>query len=72
MRNMDTFCKKFLTRLQVEVLEKAGAFRVHSQAGSIPMYLKQALLIFKTICLDGSEFISDYVQKNYEDGKRGM
>lgn len=71
-RNMDTFCKKFLTRQQVEVLEKAGAFRVHSQAGSIPMYLKQALLIFKTVCLDGSEFISDYVQKNYEDGKRGM
>lgn len=71
-RNMDTFCKKFLTRQQVEVLEKAGAFRVYSQAESIPIYLKQALLIFKTVCLDGSEFISDYVQKNYEDSRRGI
>ncbi len=70
-RNMDVFCKKFLTKQQVKDLERAGAFRLHSQIEDIPAYFKQALLIFETVCLDGSEFISDYVQKNYEDSKRG-
>ena len=70
--NMRPFCEKFLSKQQVENLGRAGAFRLHSQIEDIPTYLKQALLIFKTVCLDGSEFISDYVQKNYEDSKRGV
>ena len=69
--NMRPFCEKFLSEQQVENLGRAGAFRLHSQVEDIPTYLKQALLIFKTVCLDGSEFISDYVQKNYEDSKKG-
>lgn len=71
INNVRPFCKRFATAEQVKMLEKEGAFRVHSRIEDIPTYLKQALLIFKTVCLDGSEFISDYVQKNYEDSKKG-
>ncbi|MCR4624260.1 MAG: LuxR C-terminal-related transcriptional regulator [Alphaproteobacteria bacterium] len=71
INNVRPFCKRFATAEQVKMLEKEGAFRLHSQIEDIPTYLKQALLIFKTVCLDGSEFISDYVQKNYEDSKKG-
>ena len=72
INNVRPFCKRFATAEQVKMLEKEGAFRLHSRIEDIPTYLKQALLIFKTVCLDGSEFISDYVQKNYEDSRRRM
>jgi hypothetical protein len=63
---MFVFCKKFLSKQKYEKLLSENAFEVVTDKNMLKKCFKNALVIYSVVCLSGSEFITDYVQKNYE------
>lgn len=69
---MKSFCKRFLAKDKYNDLEKEGAFDVISSEIEIARCFENGLKIFSIVCMKGSEFISDYVKKNYQDVKLSL
>ena len=63
---MSVFCKNFLSADNYLKLQKANAFEIIIDKRMLKKCFKNALTIYSTVCMNGSEFITDYVQKNYE------
>jgi DNA-binding CsgD family transcriptional regulator/guanylate kinase len=61
---MKIFCKNFLDKPIYENLLKEEVFSANT--GDFPSYFEKSLKIFKAVCLTGSEFITDYIEVNYQ------
>lgn len=60
---MKIFCHDYLPKKRYEVLLCENRFQI----GDTKQCFGNSLRIFEEICVKGSEFISDYVQKNLEE-----
>lgn len=60
---MKIFCHDYLSKKRYEVLLRENRF----QTGDVKQCFENSLRIFEEVCVKGSEFISDYVQKNFEE-----
>lgn len=67
--HMKDFCRSFLSDVQYEQLNRAGVFEQVVDEKDMKICFKNAWLIFSTVCLKGSEFITDYVEQNYKDAR---
>lgn len=63
---MSVFCKNFLPTDDYLRLLNANVFEIITDKRMLKKCFKNALCIYSTACMKGSEFITDYVQKNYE------
>ncbi len=64
---MNDFCKHFLSKEKYEQLIDDNSFCIISDKKDITKCLKQSYSIFRMVCVENSEFITDYIKKNYED-----
>lgn len=64
---MRDFCRHFLPQKQYKELQDINAFDITPEEKNIKIYFQHALEIFKRVCVSGSEFVTDYVQKNFEE-----
>lgn len=65
LKNMKYFCREFLSKEKYNELLNSHAF----EGEDIRTYLANSLVIFTAVCMKGSNFITDYVVKNYEELK---
>jgi tetratricopeptide (TPR) repeat protein len=64
---MKVFCKRFLRKEEYDELFRSGAFDLIYNEKHIKKCFQNALKIFTVVCMDGSEFITDYVRQNFSD-----
>lgn len=67
--HIKSFCEKFLSKEEYTQLVSENVFRPILDISMIKKCFEDAYKIYSIVCLRGSEFITDYVKKNYENCK---
>lgn len=69
---MEKFCKVFLSQEKYAKLLSINAFEIIDDVARLKDCLKNALNIYREVCMEGSEFVADYVQMNYEQTYKSL
>jgi tetratricopeptide (TPR) repeat protein len=64
--SMKIFCVDFLNKTDYEQLLKEKIFDFSFDEKNIKKCFENSLIIFKSVCMCGSEFITDYIEQNYK------
>ena len=65
--NMSGFCKSYLSHDKYKKLLSINAFEIIQDTTRLKECFENALNIYISVCVDGSEFITDYVEQNYKN-----